>query len=261
MRNALSVDLESFVHRQLDTKKRTFSDDEYTVVATKYLLNLFEKYNTKVTFFVLGEIYEWYPKLIDEIKNRGHEIGYHGHRHIILKNEKTLLDELGRSEEFLKKYKPVGFRAPRMFLKKEYLKILENAGFKYDSSVYGSQIRKIKEHDIKEIPVSFFSYFPVRDSVVYPQNIKPKLFLKGIPFGSGFFLSIMRKRTKYFIEKVNKNGQSAVLFIHPWQFYDYQKDFSKSIPRIQKFIYKRKLNNVLEYLLRNNKFYPLKDLL
>src|SRR5581483_3245690 len=134
MNNVLSIDLESFIHREFDPKKRWQKDDNYTKRGTEYILERLEKYNTKATFFVLGEIYEWYPELIKQIKSQGHEIGYHGHSHILLKDVKSLKTELEKSKEFIRKYKPKGFRAPRMYLKKEYFPILKQYGFTYDSS-------------------------------------------------------------------------------------------------------------------------------
>lgn len=256
IKNALSVDLESFIHRKLNVKDRIVDDDGYTVSATEYLLDLFDKYDTKVTFFVLGEIYEWYPQLIEEIKKRGHEIGYHGHRHVILSNEKILLDDLNKSSEFLKKYKPIGFRAPRMFIKESYLRILSEAGFKYDSSTYGYGI-EVSGYGIKEIPVSVFNYFSNYDNR-FPQNITKGLLMKALPFGSGLFMSLFQKRVQYFISNANRNNKSANLFIHPWQLFDHETD---SLPFMQKLLYRQKVNKTLEYLLRKNKFYPLKELL
>ena len=254
IKNALSVDLESFVHRQLNQKDRISEDNGHTVAATNYLLDLFDEYNTKVSFFVLGEIFEWYPDLVVEIKKRGHEIGYHGHRHIFLKDKETLLEELKLSKKFIEKYKPIGFRAPRMFLKKEYLKILSDYGFKYDSSVYGSKEEIID--GIKEIPVSMFSYIGI-NSLKFSNNMGEKL-LEGIPYGSGLFISLLQKKIQYFIENTNRKGKAANIFIHPWQFSDYEKI---SLTFSQKFLYKKKINKTLEYLLSKNKFFPVKDLL
>src|SRR5438105_2718869 len=48
---------------------------------THRLLDLFDKYNTKATFFVLGWIAERFPDLIRKISDRGHEIASHGYSH------------------------------------------------------------------------------------------------------------------------------------------------------------------------------------
>lgn len=255
----LSVDLESFTHRELSAFDKQNKDDNHTVLAVKYLLDLFKKYNTRVTFFVLGEIFEWYPELIAEIKREGHEIGYHSHRHVVIHDKKILLEDLKLSKKFLEKYRPVGFRAPRMFLKKEYLEILSNFGFKYDSSVYGSRIENIKECRMKEIPVSLFSYFGKDLLNNFPESMSKKLLFKGIPYGSGLFLSLFGKSIQKFIDLDVKNKKDINLFIHPWQCLNYKS--SSSLTFIQKILYAKKINNTLEYLLQKNTFFPLKNLL
>lgn len=259
IKNALSVDLESFIHRELNMDKRVEKDDGFIVRATDYLLDLFDKYDTKLTFFVLGEIYEWYPDLIEDIKKRGHEIGYHGHRHIIFENKEILLEDLRLSKDFLKKYKPIGFRAPRMFLKKEHLKILSDFGFEYDSSFYGSRIETVRDYNIIEIPVSLFNYFSNDRKNNFLGSMGKELLIKGIPYGSGLFISIFQTKIQYFIDFSNKNKISSNLFVHPWQFFDYKN--INSLAFIQKILYKRKINKAIEYLLKKNRFFPLKNLM
>lgn len=262
IKNVLSIDLESFAHRQFNIDERINKDDGYTVKTTSYILDLLEKYNTRATFFVVGEIYEWYPDLIEEIKERGHEIGYHTHRHIIIKNKDILIEELRRSKKFLNKYKPKGFRAPRMYIKKEYFNILSAYGFSYDSSVYGTYSQRGKYNEIEEIPVSFFPYFSSNAKLIFPQNISLKILTKGIPYGSGLQISIFQKHLQRFIDNSNSKNEPAIIFFHPWQIMTYKDDnIKKTIFNIPRFIYRRKINNTLEYLLANNSFGPFIDLL
>lgn len=262
IKNILSVDLESFIHRELDLSKRYQKDLGFTLKATNYLLNLLKVYNAKATFFVVVEIYEWYPELIEKIKDQGHEIAYHTHRHIILKDEKTLLEELKLSKKFLKKFNPIGFRAPRLFLYKNYLSILSDFGFKYDSSTYGSEIIQFQNINIKEIPTSFINFFWSNPSLSFPQNLKLQLFLQGLPFGSGLFLSIFQKKVQYFINYSNSKQKPAIIFIHPWQLFDYKSaSLIKKISDLPRLIYNRKINNSLKYLLAKNKFISFKDTL
>jgi peptidoglycan/xylan/chitin deacetylase (PgdA/CDA1 family) len=67
----MSVDVESWVHRPVfniplieQTKEL---DDGHVLRSTKIILELFKKYGTKATFFVLGSVAEWYPELMEEI--------------------------------------------------------------------------------------------------------------------------------------------------------------------------------------------------
>jgi peptidoglycan/xylan/chitin deacetylase (PgdA/CDA1 family) len=47
----------------------------------EYLMDLYDQYNAKVTFFVPGEWVEQYPEVVKEIIDRGFEIGCHGWDH------------------------------------------------------------------------------------------------------------------------------------------------------------------------------------
>ena len=45
---------------------------------TKRVLDMLDEYNIKATFFVVAEVVEHYPGLVESIAERGHEIGSHG---------------------------------------------------------------------------------------------------------------------------------------------------------------------------------------
>lgn len=256
IKNVLSVDLESFVHREFDLNKREIKDEGYTLKATKYLLELFDRYNTKTTFFVVGEIYDWYPKLIEEVKKRGHEIAYHTHQHLILNNANDLINELKRSKDFLNTYKPQGFRAPRISMKEDFFLILKEYGFTYDSSTYGTDIYKI--NNVKEIPVSLFPY--LKSPEQQPLLNFRKSLAKGIPFGSGLLFPLGFKIIQSCIKKTNEQKRSAILFVHPWQFFSYKMTWQQILTQPHKALYRIKINKTFNDLLANNQFVPMRDL-
>ena len=85
--NALSIDLEEWYHSELVEGRRSrFSQAEE---ATKPILDLLDRYQTKASFFVVGEVAEQNPDLIRSIFRKGHEIGCHTFSH-------KLCMELGR---------------------------------------------------------------------------------------------------------------------------------------------------------------------
>lgn len=229
MKNIFSIDVESWVHFYLDALKikqgeastiqKESWDNHYIHSALADILNLLQKYNQKATFFVIAEIYNWYPELIREIKARGHEIGYHTHSHNILKDAGALKAELNKSTDFIKEFKPVGFRAPQIYITPDSLQLLSDYGFKYSSSSYGEyNIEKI--NGIDEIPVSSFCFRPKKNKYIgLPKNLTAKMLCREIPFGSGFFIALLGSRIFYFVDQANKNNAPAILFIHPWQLY------------------------------------------
>ncbi|MFC1504850.1 polysaccharide deacetylase family protein, partial [Spirochaetota bacterium] len=164
--NLLSIDFESWMyadipeHRALTSEQRKELDSGYIKRSTEGLLSLLDTYKTKATFFILADLFTWDPSVIDMIQDRGHEIAYHGHDHIRLTSAEILKSELRKSEGFIKKYAPKGFRAPEIFFYKEYFDIIKEYGFTYDSSIYSSTAHIKKYSGIWEVPIttSYYSH-------------------------------------------------------------------------------------------------------
>src|SRR4030067_499258 len=80
--NALSIDLEEWYHSEMVGGKR--SPISRVAEATLPILDLLDQYQAKASFFVVGEVAEQNPDLIQSIFQRGHEIGCHGFSHRLL---------------------------------------------------------------------------------------------------------------------------------------------------------------------------------
>lgn len=267
MKNIFSIDLESWVHfyedslkiEKFDSNTRKSLDAGYIPKVVNDLLDLLDKYNQKATFFIVSELYDWYPKSIEEIKKRGHEIGYHTHTHSIVKNSIIMKDELAKSKEFIKKFKPKGFRAPLIYITEDSFKYLEKYGFKYSSSTYDEH-KITKYGKITEIPVSTITYSNKRFDRSLPKNLSPKAMLKKLPFGSGLFLCLFGSKTSFFIRKFNKRNIPAILFIHPWQLYQPKQirnlGFKLKIAAKNPLCipYTRNILKSIEKLLKSHKF-------
>jgi len=103
MKNIMSVDLEDFF---CDLPFDTWSQYESRVLKnTNKILELFEKYEIKATFFTLGYIAEKFPDLIKEIDNRGHEIASHSYAHLDIRKttKEEFENDLKKSLEILEK--------------------------------------------------------------------------------------------------------------------------------------------------------------
>lgn len=202
MVNYLSIDFESWAYpnlsefEKLNSRQRKELDDGYVKESAKKILVILKKHKTKLTFFILGQLYDWYPEVIEKIAHDGHEIAYHTHTHDILKTKKDLINSLKKSRRFLKRFKPRGFRAPLFSIKKEYFSVLRDYGFKYDSSIYDAYLSRELIDGLLELPVS-------------------KLFR--LPVGSGICLAAFGKKINYFYRRINQEGSPFVAFIHNWQ--------------------------------------------
>lgn len=107
------------------------------------LLDLYEKYGVKATFFYIANFAQQHPEIIKIAQEHGHEIACHGltHQHDKafdvmpfdeqlehLTNAKKILEDIAGEEV-------VSFRAPALRVNFDTPKALIEAGFKYDSSV------------------------------------------------------------------------------------------------------------------------------
>ena len=259
------MDLESWVHRDFlfkDPGTRKKIDDGYIVRTTGQLLDLLSRYRQKLTFFVVSEIYDWYPELVIRINSEGHEIAHHTHTHKQVVSDKVLTEELIEAERFLQEFKPVGFRAPEARLNETSVEILESYGFEYDSSSYGVLQTSRIIGSIREIPISSIQF---RKTVHphLPRNITRSLLTRELPLGSGFFLSALGPFAPLIPDLLRTQNEIPVLFVHPWQIDPYAAHQSAqfSLRSIAMQLYSRKCLDALIDMLKRFKTVRLRDLM
>jgi peptidoglycan/xylan/chitin deacetylase (PgdA/CDA1 family) len=126
---------------------------DYLTEPTKRVLDLLDEYDIRATFFVVADVVEHYPGLVESIVERGHEIGCHGLHHackIDPKTKEPLMSVKEFEERTLKakemlervcKGKIIGYRAPNALVGGWMLDSLEKIGFKYDSNFLNSHGR------------------------------------------------------------------------------------------------------------------------
>lgn len=142
---AFTVDLEDWhqlVRRQITGEVREATPA--VVTATHRLLDVLDDARVRATFFVLGLVAMRYPELIREIASRGHEIGSHTLDHQLISHQSPnhFKADVVRSRQQLQDLtgQPVlGFRAPEFSvsaLDHWCFRVLAEAGFEYDSSVF-----------------------------------------------------------------------------------------------------------------------------
>ena len=100
------------------------------------LLDLYDKYGVKATFFYTGHIAKLYPQVVKMAHERGHEVGSHGLTHEVsqaFRQSKQILEDIIGEEV-------VSFRAPAARVDKKFPLIMKEAGFKVDSSVSSQRL-------------------------------------------------------------------------------------------------------------------------
>ena len=219
--NVLSIDVEDVTHAIF----RRGVVSSWMPSTIRYVLDLLAKYHAEATFFIVGEIVERFPEIADIIKEEGHEVAFHSFYHTPLWRMKP--DELAVELRAFKRLVGdfIGFRAPMFSLdnrSKWAIKVLENEGIKYDSSVVPAETIF---YGIPKAPL--MPYRPSYSDVGCPGEARlyefPLLIyeVKGLiklPCHGGFFLritplNIIRKA----IKRYNRQGLAGVIFIHTWE--------------------------------------------
>lgn len=108
------------------------------------MLDLFDKYNVKTTFFACGEALEMNPKAAAEIVKRGHEICSHGYRWYdhFRWSEGESREDIRKAVESITKLtgkRPVGWYSREPGVQVRKLSV-EEGGFLYDSDIYNDEI-------------------------------------------------------------------------------------------------------------------------
>ena len=117
--NLLGIDFEDWFHPELIKKYLKDKELEPKVVnGLDKILDLLRAKETKATFFVVGELLEFEPEILDKILENGHEIAFHTMHHARLndfKSKEQFSDELKQFSK-LTGNKSKGFRAPTFSL-------------------------------------------------------------------------------------------------------------------------------------------------
>jgi len=223
--NAMTVDVEDYFHVSAFEnviQPSDWSSCKPTVdYNTRRLLDLFDQYETKATFFILGWVAEAFPQLIQEIANKGHEVASHGsnHRRASTQSRDELSTDISRSIDILEQssgQKILGYRAPSFSIGKKNewaFELLAELGFMYSSSTYPI------EHDLYGTPEwPRFVYQRPEGIIEIPI---PTLHSQGKNTGIGgggyfrlypYFLSKLR------IDKyLKEERQPYSLYYHPWE--------------------------------------------
>ena len=107
------------------------------------LLDLYEKYEVKATFFYIGRFAQRCPEIVKMVHEKGHEIALHGltHDHAVSFDTMSLSDQianLSESKAILEDIigeEVVSFRSPALRVNAFTSQALITTGFKFDSSV------------------------------------------------------------------------------------------------------------------------------
>ncbi len=277
MLNALTVDVEDYF--QVNAFAKVVRQDDWGSYPlrvgdnTLRVLDLFDEFNVKATFFILGWVAESLPRVTQEIHRRGHEIACHGYGHQLIfeigqdafrqdiRRSKTILeDQCGEAVQ--------GYRAPSYSITKQSLwalDILVEEGFSYDSSIFPVL------HDTYGIPdAPRFPHVITRPSGTIREFPLTTLPLRWgdreyrLPIAGGGYLRLLpAELIRRGIAKINRmENQPAVLYFHPWEIDPGQPRIKAGLKSsFRHYLNLRHTEAKLRHLMRNVKFGTMEKLL
>ncbi len=225
MLNGMSVDVEEWF--QVGAFERVIAKDDWNDLESRVerntgeVLDLFAAAGVTATFFTLGWVAERHPALIRRIVGAGHEIASHGwdHRRVFTMTPAEFRADLARSRAALEDAGGVpvtGYRAPSFSIDARTPwahEILAEESYAYSSSI--APVRH-DHYGWREAPR--YAFRPV----VYAHLIEVPVTVAEIAgrrqaTGGGFFRLLPAALTDLAVHQVNRDGQPAMFYFHPWE--------------------------------------------
>ena len=227
--NFLGIDFEDWYHPQL-IKENIPSGKKLepkVIQGIDKIIDWLRQNDTLATFFVVGELLDYQPELLDKIIENGHEIGFHTMHHNRL-DEKDFKEkfssELKRFSDLTQK-KSVGFRAPTFSLNDVSswaIDMLEQNDYLYDSSIMPAKSSLYGNPDAEKSPYKISSNSLIRNDekgnlIEFP--LLTTTFLgKKIPAAGGFYLrTLPMKIIKNAVRSQEEKQIPSSFYIHSWE--------------------------------------------
>lgn len=268
--DGLTVDVEDYYH--VEAFASTISRSRWSEFAprvrenTLRVLDLFDEYGCRATFFVLGWVAERQSALIREISARGHEVACHSyaHRRVFTLTPAEFRSDLRRARLAIEDAAGVpvfGYRAPTFSIRRDSfwaLDILAEEGFKYDSSIFPIN------HDLygfSEAPrfAHVCKLASGREIIEIPMSTV-RIGKLNLPVGGGGYLRLLPMYyTRWALGRLHsKEHQPAIVYLHPWEIDVTQPRLRGSWKsRIRHYTGLHRMESRLRELLRSGRYEPL----
>jgi len=269
MVNALCIDLEDWYHPELVRGEVRGTPVPQVEESTRPLLDLFDRYQVKASFFIVGEVAERHPGFIQSIFQKGHEIGCHGFSHKPLweLDGSRLKKELERFRDVIESI--LGnvvikvCRAPTFSLDHRTqwaLKILVELGYQYDASLFPVKLNRL--YGVSGAPARPYRIsleeLKKEDSqsplIEFPMSLLSLGRLK-VPVSGGFYFRIFPLPFLYWgLRRINQKSP-FLFYFHPWE--GYPRTPRLRLPLYNRFISYYGIDSAikkLEFLLQHFRF-------
>ncbi|SNS43442.1 polysaccharide deacetylase family protein, PEP-CTERM locus subfamily [Anaerovirgula multivorans] len=260
----LTLDLEEWYHLEY-LKKYKVNDNIQMIKHISEFFDLLDKYDIKITVFVLGELADQHAIIIKDISNRGHEIACHGYDHQLLYNKtneefrQNILQGKKVLEEIINK-EVIGYRASCFSMDNEKLRILKECGYKYDSSYI-----RFSQHDLYG-SLAIDDFESIEDLVYRQENFFEfeiptyRIFKYDIPIsGGGYFRLFPLFLFNYMFNNYSNLFKNFVFYIHPFELTDVTINFGKTVTYKDRFRFEvgrkgnlKKFEKFIKYCKKNS---------
>ena len=276
--NLLGIDFEDWYHPQLvQPFVKNLNHEPKIFQGLDKIIELLRKTETTATFFMVGELLESHPSMLDTILENGHEISFHTFNHSNLNDltKEKFLDELDIFKK-LTNDKSVGFRAPTFSINHNTSWVIDALIAKkyvYDSSImptktqlYGFNNCELGPYKISNS--SLTKNDPNGKLLEFPLMIG-KFLGKTMPVSGGFYLRFLPLKTSLSsIRNYEKKNLPSTVYVHSWEltpeylpklslpfkekfvtYHNIQKTYSKLEQILTKFSF-----SSFEKFIKNNNF-------
>ena len=207
-----------------------------------------DKHKVKPVLFIVSSLVKEHKDLFKRLSNKGWEISLHGYSH-------KRFDEMSYDEkeaeikksiiEFKKHLgiKPKGFRAPQHGIDRETLDLLENYGFKYDSSYT----------PLNAMQIIYFPYRPILAVKLALSRLNPYKIRKNlleipaasllIPFVSLTLRVFPKWVLGIYVKLIKAVYKKPVFYAHSWDFIKLKDS------RIDRLFRHKKVLSKLDYIM------------
>lgn len=234
--NIFSVDVEDWFHilelSEMPNMAQWDSFPSHVAGNFRKMLDLFSRYQVKVTCFFLGWVAEQFPELVREAAARGHEIASHGYSHMLCSEmtPQAFFDDICHAKAIIEDIvgSPIqGYRAPGFSVTEEtpwFFEKLAQAGFTYDSSLFPMR----RAHG----GLSNSSYSPYVISTRYGSLVEFPISVtrvSGLPmcfFGGGYLRLFPYAVVRRMSRKVMAEDRPVIFYLHP-------REIAPDHPRMQ----------------------------
>ncbi len=250
--SSLTVDVEEYYHAsnldQILGPRQWHKLESRVERSTHELLDIFDEFGAKGTFFALGSMARRHPGLINEIVKRGHELASHGYGHRIVSTQspKSFYRDVRKAKLLLEDQTGqavLGYRAPNFSIVDGVLWAydeLTRAGYKYDSSLH--PVRHPRYGNIHRSAELESRKTAAGELIVMPLSV---LEIGGVRIGisgGGWWRQFPKTFIWWGLARTFAERHALNCYLHPWEMDPGQPRYN-ALPLVSRLRHYRRLGD------------------